>query len=511
MPDQRSVPRGEPSRGGPHRRRWQLEEVAVTDPEGMRRSIAGTAVGNFMEWYDFGVYAYLATVISRVFFPSHGSGAATLLGTFGILAASFAVRPLGGFVLGPLGDRIGRRKVLTVTITLMAIATTATGLLPSYTGHSFWGVGIGFWAVVLLLVTRLLQGFSTGGEYVGAMTYIDEHSPDRRRGLMGGFLPVGTLAGYVCGAALVTGLTAGLSDGAMLSWGWRIPFLLGAPLGLIALYMRLRLEETPAFEKLSNEEKAGAEGGAQQFRQTIIEQWPRLLVCMGLVLTFNVTNYMLSGYLPTYLTQVVKVASTPSLAIVTVVLLILALVVVFVARLSDKIGRKPIMWVGCGLLIVASVPAALLMRFGGSYPLVFLGVLLVGIMLLCFNSTEPSTLPALFPTHVRYGAVAVAFNISVSAFGGTTPLIAQGFISATGDAMIPAYILIAAGIVGVVCVFFTPEPARRRLPGSGPAVATDEQARHVAEAGTIEDPHTPESGITETEPGTESPVRASGE
>ncbi len=484
--------------GGPHRRKWQLKDVTVVDPRGMRRSVAGTAVGNFMEWYDFGVYSYLATVIATVFFPSGGSSAATLIGTFGILAASFAVRPLGGIVLGPLGDRIGRRRVLMLTITLMAIATTVSGLLPDYSGRGFWPAGIGFWAVILLLVTRMLQGFSTGGEYVGAMTYIDEHAPDRRRGLLGGFLPIGTLFGYVVGAALVTGLTAGLSHGAMLSWGWRIPFLLGGPLGLIALYLRLRLEESPAFENL--EQKAGAEGGGQQFRQTIVEQWPKLLVCMGLVLTFNLTNYMLSGYLPTYLQKIPHVGATPALAIVTIVMLILALVVVLVANLSDKIGRKPVMWTGCGLLIVAAIPAIYLMHFGGSYPLIFVGVLLVGIMLLCFNSTEPSTLPSLFPTQVRYGAVAIAFNISVSAFGGTTPLIASGFISVTGDANVPAYMLIAAGIVGIVCVFFTPEPANRRLLGSGPTVATEEQAEYVAKTGTIEDPSNPETGITETEP-----------
>ncbi|MPV49984.1 MFS transporter [Pseudactinotalea sp. HY160] len=472
----------------------------------MRRSVTGTAVGNFMEWYDFGVYAYLATVIAQVFFPSGASGTASLIGTFGILAASFLVRPLGGFVLGPLGDRIGRRRVLMVTITLMACATTATGLLPGYDSWGPWGSGIGFWAAILLLVTRMVQGFSTGGEYVGAMTYIDEHAPDRRRGFLAGFLPVGTLSGYICGAALVTGLTAGLSQDAMLAWGWRIPFLLGGPLGLVALYMRLRLQETPAFEKLTEEEKAGSEGGgAQQFRQTVVEQWPRLLVCMGLVLTFNVTNYMLSGYLPTYLESIASLSSTVALVIVTAVMLVLAAAVLFVARLSDAVGRKPVMWTGCGLLVVASIPAFALMR-SGEHLVVFLGVLIVGIMLLCFNSTEPSTLPALFPTNVRYGALAVAFNISVSAFGGTTPLISEGLVSWTGNEMMPAYVLIVAGIVGIVCVFFTPETARRRLPGGSPTVATDDEARYVAETGTIEDPGESAGGITETEAGTENAV-----
>lgn len=486
----------EPTAGGPRRRRWQLEEIQVTDTDEMRRSIGGTAVGNFMEWYDFGIYSYLATTIAQVFFPS-GSSAA-LIGTFGILAVSFAVRPLGGFVLGPLGDRIGRKRVLTFTIMTMGVATTVTGLLPGYSGHSPWGFGLSTWAAILLLVCRMVQGFSTGGEYVGAMTYVGEHAPDRRRGMMAGFLPVGTFTGYVVGAALVTGLTAGLSEEAMLSWGWRVPFLLGAPLSLIAVYMRRRLEETPAFENLGTEEKA--EG--QQFRRTIVEQWSRLLVCAGLVLAFNVTSYMMNGYLPTYLKSVVQLDPTAALVIITLVLLVLAVSVVFVSRLSDRVGRKPIMWAGCALLVVVSVPAFGLMHSGG-YPLVFAGALLVGIMLLCFMGTEPSTLPALFPTNVRYGAVAVAYNISVSAFGGTTPLIAEALVSGTGNVQIPAYILIVAGVIGAIAVFFTPETAKRRLPGTTPTVRTQKEARYVAKKGTVEDPGSQESGITETEPGQE--------
>jgi MHS family proline/betaine transporter-like MFS transporter len=231
-------------------------------------------------------------------------------------------------------------------------------------------------------------------------------------------------------------------------------------------------------------------------------------VCVGLTLTFNVTNYLLTGYLPTYFSNIVKVAAVPALAIITVVLLILLLVVVFVAKLSDRIGRKPVMWAGCGLLIVASLPAVYLMRFGGGYVVQFFGVLLIGLMLLCFNSTEPSTLPALFPTNVRYGALAIAFNVGVSAFGGTTPLVAEALVASTGNLYVPAFILIFAGLVGVVCVFLIPEPARRRLRGSGPAVATEKQARYVSETGTLEIPEGTETGITETEAGEETGVEA---
>ncbi|HEU0189800.1 MAG TPA: MFS transporter [Mycobacterium sp.] len=445
----------------------------------MRRSIAGTAIGNFMEWYDFGVYGFLATTIAQVFYPTDSSDAAGLVATFGTLAAAFAVRPFGGFIFGPLGDRIGRKRVLVMTVALMAIGTTLTGLLPGY-------ASIGIWSPALLIATRVLQGFSTGGEYVGAMTYVSEHAPDRSRGAIAGFLPLGTLSGYVVGAAVVTALQTQLPLVDMLSWGWRIPFLLGVPFAVVALYMRLRIEESPAYEKLSETREGPQPGGWQQFKQTIVEQRRPLLICMGLVLSANVTNYMLTGYLPTYFKTVGRISSGSGLILISGVLAILLCAVVFVAKLSDRIGRKPLLWTGCGLLVVGSVPAFLLIRSGASYSVMFLGVLLIGLMLLCFESTEPSTLPALFPTSVRSGAVAIAFNVSVSAFGGTTPLIAEALVAGTENVMVPAYILVVAGLIGAVTVWFTPEVAGRRLPGSGPSVRTEQEAREIVEAGLRE-------------------------
>lgn len=455
------------------RRRWSVEEISVADTSRLQRAVAGTAIGNFMEWYDFGVYGFLAATIARVFFSSQQSSV-QLISTFATLAAAFLVRPLGGVVFGPLGDRIGRKQVLAVTILLMALGTTVTGLLPDYRTA-------GIWAPLLLLVTRLIQGFSTGGEYVGAMTYISEHSPDRRRGWLAGWLPFGTLTGYIVGAGLVTGLTAVLSEEELLAWGWRIPFLVGAPLAAVGLYMRMRMEETPAFDGLEAGDRAGGKSGMQQLRATVIDQWRPLLVCAGLVLTFNVTNYMLTGYLPAYLSEVLGVADTPALMMVVITLAVLLVAVTFVARLSDRIGRKPIMWTGAALLVVASVPAFLMMQSANGYGVIFIGVMLLGAMLLCFNSTEPSTLPALFPTNVRYGALAIGFNLSVAAFGGTTPLIAEALVSTTGDPLMPAYYLMVAGVIGLVSIAFLPEPARRRLPGSAPIVADEREAREIAD------------------------------
>jgi MFS transporter, MHS family, proline/betaine transporter len=187
-----------------------------------------------------------------------------------------------------------------------------------------------------------------------------------------------------------------------------------------------------------------------------------------------------TGYLPTYLKAVVRVGHTAGLVMITATLTILMFVLVFVAKLSDHIGVKPIMWTGCGLLIAASIPAFLLIRSAGGYPVIFIGVLLIGLMELCFDSTSPALLPALFPTDVRYGALAIAYNISISAVGGTTPLIAQALVSGTGNVMVPAYMLIFAGLVGAVTLLFTPEVAGKRLPGSGPSVESEQEARELA-------------------------------
>src|ERR1700754_1563608 len=221
--------------------KWARDEITVTDPSVMAQAITGTAIGNVMEWYDFGVYGYIATTIAQVFYPGNSVSAVHLIATFGTLAAAFVVRPVGGMIFGPLGDRIGRKRVLVITILMMTAGTTMSGLLPGYSA-------IGVWAPILLVVARVFQGLSTGGEFVGAMTYVVEQAPDRKRGMVVGFLPLGNLSGFVLAGLLVTTLQAWLPSHDMLAWGWRIPLLISAPFGCIALYMRLRLDESPAYE-----------------------------------------------------------------------------------------------------------------------------------------------------------------------------------------------------------------------------------------------------------------------
>ena len=458
---------------GSRRRRWTRDQIQVSDPAMTRQSIKGASIGNFMEWYDFGVYGYIATTIAQVFYPGNSVSTVHLLATFSTLTAAFVVRPLGGLVFGPLGDRIGRKRVLVITIVLMTIGTTGSGLLPGYSA-------IGMWAPILLVVARVFQGLSTGGEYVGAMTYVVEQAPDRKRGMIVGFLPLGNLGGFIAAGLLVTALQAWMSNHDWLTWGWRMPLLLSAPLGVVAVYIRMRLEESPAYQQAHQDAEAAGSEDPQPYRRLIAEQWKPMLICAALVYTSNAADYMLTGYLPTYLKIFVHLSHTAGLVMITGTLTILAMLLVFVAALSDRIGVKPIMWTGCGLLVVASVPAFLLIRHGSGYALIFLGVLLIGLMELCFDSTSPATMPALFPTNIRYGALAIAYNVSISALGGTTPLIAQALVSGTGNLMVPAYMLIVAGLVGAITLVFTPEVAGKPLPGSGPSVESELEARGLA-------------------------------
>jgi MHS family proline/betaine transporter-like MFS transporter len=399
---------------------YSLDDIIVADASSLNKTARSTVIGNFTEWYDFGVYSFVIPMITAQFFTPMGWGD---VATFAGLGVSFVFRPLGGFFWGFLGDRIGRKNVLAATILVMAAGTVGVGLLPGFDA-------LGYLAPALLLIARAVQGFSTGGEYVGAITYLTENAPDKTRGHLLAFVPIGTLAGYVTGALFVVLLEVSLPHDLMYSLGWRAPFLLAGPLAIAGMIIRLRLEESPVYEKqsqgeepqeqLSEESSGEPDSDKSQFRRTVIEHWRPMLICVGLVLAFNVTNYMLTGYMPTYMRQHSGLNKVIAIIIVMVVILIPIGLVRPLGKLSDRVGRKPLMVLGCAIIAVTSYPMFKLILMDNYYA-GFFGVLPMGLALACFMSSEPSTLPALFPTEVRYGATAISYNIAVSAFGGMTP------------------------------------------------------------------------------------------
>jgi len=420
---------------------------AEAPPGVLRRAIAASAIGNATEWFDYGIYAYGITYISAALFP--GSTEEATLFALATFAISFLIRPLGGLFWGPLGDRLGRKAVLALTILLMAGATLCVGLIPSYDS-------IGFWAPVLLIVLRMVQGFSTGGEYGGAATFMAEYAPDRKRGFCGSFLEFGTLAGFSLGAFLMLGVSSLLSDSAMQSWGWRLPFLLAAPLGLIGMYLRNRMEDTPVFRELAEKHQEEPEIKTE-FKDLLTRYWKPLLLLGGLVVALNVVNYTLLSYMPTYLKSEIGLSSDGALVVPLIGMLCMMLVLPFAGALSDRVGRKP-MWLFSlvGLLVMA-VPMYKLMGTGLAGAVV--GFAVLGLLYVPQLATISATFPAMFPAHVRYAGMAIAYNVATSLFGGTAPAANDWLVHQTGSNLVPAYYMMVSCVVGLVALYFVIETA----------------------------------------------------
>jgi len=448
-----------------------VDDITVIDSKLLKRAVGAAALGNAMEWFDFGVYSYLAVIIGKVFFPD-ASATAQLIASFGTFAAAFLVRPIGGLVFGPLGDRFGRQKILALTMIMMSVGTFCIGLIPDYGS-------IGIMAPVLLLIARLVQGFSTGGEYGGAATFIAEYSTDKRRGFMGSFLEFGTLGGYLLGATLVTVMIATIPAQAMLDWGWRVPFFLAAPLGLFGLYIRQKLEETPAFKEHMDKQEALEHSKPRLSLWQMLNKYKKqMLKCIGLVLIFNVSNYMLTSYMPSYLTGVLGLSELTGLLLVMVVMFVMMPLTLMWGHWTDRIGRRPVIGLGAVGLIVLAVPCFMLIGSGNMWA-VFAGLVVLGFLHTCFSGTMPATLPALFVTDIRYSALAIGFNLSVSLFGGTTPLVTAWLVDTTHNVMMPAYYMMGAGVIGLITVLTLRETARKPLSGSSPAVASRAEAHRL--------------------------------
>ncbi|WP_114950942.1 MFS transporter [Sphingosinicella terrae] len=436
-------------------------EVPAGHPESvpgpvLHRAIAASALGNATEWFDYGIYAYGVVYISAALFP--GEAAEATLFALATFAISFLVRPFGGLFWGPLGDRYGRKTILAFTIVLMSVATVAVGMIPSYDS-------IGFWAPALLLLLRMVQGFSTGGEYGGAATFMAEYSPDDRRGFYGSFLEVGTLAGFSFGALLMLGFSLLLGEQAMYDWAWRIPFFFAAPMGLIGLYLRSRMEDTPVFREIEARHETEP-AASTELRHLVTRYWRPLVVMGGLVVALNVVNYTLLSYMPTYLQRRLGLGTDAALIVPIVGMLFMMVFVPFFGGLSDRVGRKPLWWISLGGLFVGVVPLYLLMAsgFGGA----IVGFALLGLLYVPQLATISATFPAMFPTHVRFAGFAVSYNVATSLFGGTAPAFNSWLIGRTGDELMPAYVMMAACLVGMVALLRTPETAGRSLRGTAP-------------------------------------------
>jgi MHS family proline/betaine transporter-like MFS transporter len=464
--------------------RLEVEDVHVVENREMKTAIGGTLVGNLMEWYDFGVYGYMTLMLSHLFFDTGNDALDRVLTLLGF-AVSFLVRPLGGLVLGPLGDKIGRQKVLFFTMAMMATATGLIGVLPT---HATMGVTAAF----LLYALKLVQGFSTGGEYAGATTYVSEFAPDKKRGFFASLLDVGSYLGFALGAgtvALVHLITTQVwGPDTMEAWGWRVPFLLAIPIGAVAIWFRAHIPETPAFETSGETANKLAEAhndpSGVHTRKNAIGiiryHWQELLIAIAIVSATNVAGYSLTSYMPTYLGTQFGYNEMISAAATIPSLIVLCAMIPLFGHLSDKVGRKPIYTGAVIAGLVIMLPAFWIMH-QGSFVLIQLSTFLMAVPVAMFVGPSASSLPALFPTAARYGAMGISYNVAVSLFGGTAPMVSDLLVSWTGNAYMPAvWIMFFAVVAGVAMVaLHMRESAKRPLIGSFPSVETPEEAEHL--------------------------------
>lgn len=415
----------------------------------LKRVIGAAAFGQFVEFYDFVVYAYSAAVLAKLFFPSTDP-VASVLSVFGVYAVGFFMRPLGGIVFGLLGDRIGRRKLLTTVILLMGGATMAIGLIPSYQQ-------IGIMAPVLLILCRMVQGFSAAGETIGSNAFVAEHAPAGKRGLYVAFTYSFSTVPSVAAALFVLLLTNVLGAESYESWGWRIAFLVGGPIALIGLYIRTKVDESPVFE-------AAQTTAAHAPRKRVSGQ--SILHAVALASVSALAFYTLSGYMVTYLTSAAKMATGDALLSNGIALSVAVVFFWIGGALTDRFGRKPVILAAVGAAILLYLPAFWLIGLG-TMPSALAGQLVIAVVFGLYWGGIGVTIIELFPARNRVGAGTICWNMAFTVFGGTAPLISTWLIAQTGVLVAPGIFMVLLAVIAFVILLKLPETRGRDLLHAG--------------------------------------------
>ncbi len=411
-----------------------------------RRAITAGVIGNVLEWYDFGVYGYLVPTISQLFFPGTDR-VVSLLSTFAVFGVGFLMRPVGSIVFGIYGDRRGRRKALSAVIFVMAAATFAMGLLPTYAQAGVLGP-------VLLVVVRLFQGLSAGGEWGGSTSYIVEFAPTGRRGFFGSWQLVGVGGGFLLGSLTAALLNGALSQADRLAWGWRLPFLLGIAVGIVGAYLRWRLDDTPKFTELEEEHAVSQAPLTEAFKE-----YPReTLLGFGVTLHNTVAYYIALVYMNSFMVTAGKLPANTALWIGTGCLAVFVALLPLMGWLSDRVGRRPLLLASCAGYIVLGYPF-FLMSSSGNVGLTILSQLLMILFYVPYAGACPAFYAEIFPTRIRYTALSIGYNIAVAIFGGFAPFIATFLVRETGSNYAPAAYVIAAAVVTGAILLKTRETA----------------------------------------------------
>lgn len=415
-----------------------MQTVTTTMGAHKRALIAGS-IGNFIEWYEFAVYGFLATVIARNFFQLAGEAPLTgLILTYASFAIAFFFRPLGAIIFGRIGDRIGRKPTLIIVLVMMTLATTAIGLVPVY-------ASIGIAAPLILTGLRILQGLFAGGEYGGAVSLMTEFAPRGKRGLYGAWQSFTVALGLLAGAGIVALISVVLSPEELYAWGWRLPFFLAIPMGGVALWLRVKMEETPGFLRQQKQQ--------QQYPQptaNVGQTLKAILTGIGRLMVWSAAGYTYLVIMPAYLQSSLHTGFNQALLIAVISNIGFAMTILPAGILSDKWGRRNVMVVAAVLLLILALPLLKILQAESSTLLVkALVVLVAGGLAGMLAGPGPAMLSEMFPTKVRYTGLGLAYSLSNAIFSGCAGLIITGLIKQTGNLDIPAYYVMATAVVSI--------------------------------------------------------------
>ena len=431
-----------------------------------RRAVGAAVMGNLLEWYDFAVYGYLATVIAKKFFAP-GDDLAALLSTFATFGVGFIVRPLGGIVIGRMGDVKGRKSALMLTIFLMAAGTVLIGLIPDY-------ATIGALAPALLVFARLLQGFAAGGEWGGSTAFIVEWAPQDKRGLYGSFQQSSLAAGLLLGSGIAALFSTLLTPEQLESWGWRVPFLLGGILAPVGIYMRRHIDETPAFRAAQEANASGVDargptvsGGRDDATRpsTANGASPLSLAAkaFGFTVLWTTSYYTMLAYMPTFTQKYAGLTRTQSLWSNTLGLLVLVVAIPVAGKLSDRVGRKPLLLFCCVAFALLTYPLFSFMTSSATLGAVMAAQIVFALMISSFSGPGPAAISEIFPTKLRTTWMSAGYSLAVAIFGGFAPYIATWLIGWTGSPLSPTFYVIGAAIVSTLVIAGLRETAHEKL------------------------------------------------
>lgn len=428
------------------------KEAVGSNKTQLRRVLSSAAIGQFVEWYDFVVYAYSASILATLFFPSEDR-LASLLATFAVYAVGFVMRPIGGIIFGHLGDRLGRRNVLAVVIILMGAATFGIGILPTH-GQ------IGVLATVLLVICRLVQGMSAGAETTGSNTLVAEHSPKGRRGFFVAFTYAFANLPAVFASLLILTLTSFFSSETYEAWGWRIPFILGGIIAIVGLYIRNRVRESPEFEAAKAAQQTT--NSNQKRRLPIwsaIRENPRaLFFAFALAALSSLGFYTLTGYFTTYLNESVKIDPTISFASNSIAMMIAFIAMPVAGLVSDRVGRKPMLVGGAAVSALVAVPAYMLASDGTALGAIA-GQSILALAFSIFFGPFGVAFIELFPTKNRFSGAGLGYNVAYVLFGGTAPYLSTWLVGATGSLLAPAFYLVVIAVLVTLAALALPKAA----------------------------------------------------